>query len=283
LFSFSAAKMTDRRVCPKYANDECSEKAPSYYTKRSTLCAHYCGEHLSIAEIDYILEKTMDDYEGETECTECPAKNKFRNRGMFLAHQCHRHFNEETLQWIIDSFIGGSKKNAAFSSRAALDAVDKKVRGKHTGEDEDEVVEKKVTKVPAKRAKPALPKSLKKVSIEEEDDAMEEDEHAEEDGYKSGGTDSSRKSVNASHYNGKALENPLLKSSRAMDKLGLAFTNFGITFEKPAEFRYTMDPITYLKAYPRATGVQYFDYLQEQKLAIAAKEFENIDGDIPTF
>jgi hypothetical protein len=255
-----------RRVCPKYPADECSEKAPAFYLKSSTFAAHYCAEHLPLAKVDYILEKTIDDYEGETECTVCPTKNKFKNRPQFLAHQCHRHYDAETLKWIINSFIVTTKKNTPMSSKSELAAVEAEIRCKNP-----------------------LPKKLRSVNSNNnnkataDDDDDDEMEDGNEDGYQSTGTNSSVKSASASApYVRNAMANPLLKNKRIMEKLNEAFTNFSVSFNSEQEFKGTMVAQTYFEANPDASAVAYIDYLKERKqtLSIGANG-ENLD--IPSF
>jgi hypothetical protein len=126
-FLHSSAEMN--LVCPK--PDECPADQ-QYWKQANTFVAHWAECHLTIAEVDFTLDKLLDDYDGTSNCPLCDSKNKFRNRAKLLGHICHKHCSEKQLKWIQNAFMPKSKENSV-SSAAEMDVVAEAVEARMAG------------------------------------------------------------------------------------------------------------------------------------------------------
>lgn len=232
-FSFAVDRMN--LVCPK--PDDCPADQ-QYWKQANTFIAHWAEGHLTIAEVDYLLDKLIPQYDGGCNCPSCPSKNKFRNRAKLLGHICHKHLNETQLKWIQSAFMPKSKDNE-ISTTEAMDVVEAEVAARMAG--------KTITLKSVKGLKPRR---------------QVEDEDSDSDGFHSDASNTSRKSASAAQpANPRSAENPLLKNAKMVALLSTKWSMCQMKY--PEEYKDLFpNVVDYFTLFPRATGGNYTQELQ---------------------
>lgn len=199
-------------VCPK--PDECPADQ-QYWKQANTFVAHWAEGHLTIAEVDFTLDKLLDDYDGTSNCPLCDSKNKFRNRAKLLGHICHKHCSEKQLKWIQNAFMPKTKDNSV-SSAAEMDVVAEAVEARMAGKTLSLAALKGINKKPRRQ---------------------QEDSDDEADGYNSGASNTSRRSATAAlPFNPRACESTVLKNVKMMSMLANKWSAYQMEFTE--EFKH---------------------------------------------
>jgi hypothetical protein len=230
--------------CPK--EDLCGSDQ-AFWTKQTTFIQHYCG-HFSVAESDYILGKLIPDYNGETKCAICPVKNKFATRAKYLGHFCHRHFDEEQLDWISEGFVPPMKKQETkFATLAELAEVDLKVKSNVKGKQKALSELKKGFSGLAKPTPAEIADNKSGISF---------------------GSNKTYPNMDVA-FDPEAGKNPILKDPIQMEKLEQLFNMIFPATQYSLDLIIDVDePQQYLQKHPKATNKDYSTYLKKEKAVV---------------
>jgi hypothetical protein len=145
-----------RIFCPWAQTSPCDD----VLMQQNTFLKHVIEKHLSMPQVDYILQQLFAEFNPAKLKCSCTTKCNWKSRRDLCAHLAHKHWvNRPENDFIQNAFIRQDKEK--FSPKEELEVVDKEIK-------EQRMLDKEVLQ---SLKKPLLPRNNKReVSFAEEDD-----------------------------------------------------------------------------------------------------------------